>query len=331
MLIIPHDFPDPDAIATAAALHLLLLKWYGVPSQIAFTGGVARAENRELLRRLKFSWRQMSDLRPQAPVPCILVDTAPWSRNVTIPAWATPIAVFDHHQHRIPARWKNIYMDIRPGAGATVTIGYEYLKPAGVHIPRWLAAIMAYAIATETLDLSREADRVDLCAYVDLVGRADHRVIGKIRHAPLPRVYYTQLQEALTNARRLGNLAWTHLRQTEHPEILAEIADLLLRMEGTKWTFCTANLNGRLLVSLRSNGRTARCSQVLRSAVGDGGAAGGHHRMAAGFLDMKGLDEIERENRRMAFVRNLIGRILRRAADQLAETYPLGERLVESK
>lgn len=329
VLIIPHDFPDPDALATAASLHLLLSKWYGCPSQIAFTGEVSRAENRELLRRYRFRWHQLNDLRPHKPIPCIFVDTAPWSRNVTIPSWARPIAVFDHHQHRVPARWKNLYMDIRPGAGASTTIGYEYIKSAGVEIPRWLAAIMAYAIASETLDLSREADHDDLCAYVDLVGQADHRVIGRIRHAPLPRVYYTQLQEGLTNARRWENLVWTHLRQTEHPEILAEVADLLLRMEGMKWSFCTANINGQLFVSLRGNARLARCSQILRSTVGDGGAAGGHHRMAAGFLEMKGLDDIERENRRLSFVKALIRRILKKSGEQVDEIYPLGERLVD--
>ena len=238
VLIIPHDFPDPDALATAAALHLLLAKWYGRPSQITFTGEVSRAENRELLRRFRFRYHNLNDLRPlRRSVPCILVDTAPWSRNVTLPDWVKPIAVFDHHQHRIPNRWKNLYLDIRPGAGATTTIGYEYLKAAGVEIPRWLAAIMAYAIATETLDLSRDTEKVDLDAYADLAGQADQRVIGRIRHAPLPRSYFTRLQEGLTNARRWENLAWTHLKMTEQPEVIAEIADLLLRMEGMKWSF----------------------------------------------------------------------------------------------
>src|SRR5262245_3860781 len=76
VLIIPHDFPDPDALASAAALHLLLTKWYGRPSQIAFTGEVSRAENRELLRRFRFRWHELNDLRPpQKNVPCIFVDT----------------------------------------------------------------------------------------------------------------------------------------------------------------------------------------------------------------------------------------------------------------
>jgi nanoRNase/pAp phosphatase (c-di-AMP/oligoRNAs hydrolase) len=332
VLIIPHDFPDPDALATAAALHLLLAKWFGKPSQIAYTGEVSRAENRELLRRFRFRWHELNDLRsPHRTVPCILVDTAPWARNVTIPPWARPIAVFDHHRHRVPARWRSLHLDIRPEAGATTTISYEYLKAAGIEIPRWLSAIMAYAIASETLDLSRDTNKIDLDAYMDLATHADQSVIGRIRHAPLPRVYFTRLREALTNARRWENLAWTHLKLTEYPEIIAEIADLLLRMEGMKWSFCTANMNGHLFVSLRSSARGARCSRILRSAIAGDGSAGGHHRMAAGFVDMKDLSEVDRENRRLAFTKALIRRILKKTSEQVDEIYPLGERLVEPK
>jgi nanoRNase/pAp phosphatase (c-di-AMP/oligoRNAs hydrolase) len=332
VLIIPHDFPDPDALASAAAIHLLLAKWFGRPSQIAFTGEVSRAENRELLRRFRFRWHEVADLRaPRRNVACILVDTAPWVRNVTVPPWARPVAVFDHHQHRVPARWRNLYLDIRPEMGATTTIGHEYLRAAGIEIPRWLSAIMAYAIASETLDLSRDTNKVDLDAYMDLASHADQSVIGRIRHAPLPRAYFTLLREALTNARRWENLAWTHLKFTEHPAMIAEIADLLLRMEGMKWSFCSANMNGHLFVSMRSSAQAARCCRLLRQAIGDDGSAGGHHRMAAGFVAMKDLADVDRENKRLTFTKSLIRRILKKTPEQVDEIYPLGERLVEAK
>lgn len=316
VLIIPHDFPDPDALASAAALHLLLLKRFGIHGQIAFSGEVSRAENKELLRRLRFRWHRMSDLRrvPRLKkIPCILVDTAPWSRNVTIPAFAHPVAVFDHHQH---PNWRDskhakIYADIRAGAGATSTITYEYLKDAGIEVPRWLAAIMAYAIITETLDLSRDYEEADRRAYLELADRADHRIIGRIRHAPLPRAYFGHLQDAIENARQAGPVIFTHLENVEQPEIVAEIADLLMRMEGVRWSFCSANFQGGAYVSLRSRQIGARCSRVLRSAIGKNGSAGGHLHMAAGYLNLGEGTWAEREGRRQAFVRTLVKKILR--------------------
>ena len=320
MLIIPHDYPDPDALASAAALHLLLQKHFGIYGQIAFTGEVSRAENKELLRRIRFRWHRMDALRRvprRAKIPCILVDTAPWSRNVTIPTFAHPIAVFDHHQHPKwqHAKHKNIFADIRSDAGATTTIAFEYLKVAGIEIPRWLAAIMAYAIATETLDLSRDYEASDRRAYLELAERADHRIIGRVRHAPLPRAYFGHLQEAIENAKQAGTVVFSHLENIEQPEIVAEVADLLLRMEGVRWSFCTANFEGGAYVSIRSRQRGAKCSRILRSAIGANGSAGGHMHIAAGFLRLGEGTWADREGRRLAFVRALVRKIVKGAPE----------------
>lgn len=335
VLIIPHDFPDPDALASAAALHLLLKKKFDIHGQIAFSGDVSRAENRELLRRLRFRWHRMADLRrvPQrSKIPCLLVDTAPWSRNVTVPPFAHPIGVFDHHQHPNWHEWKhrNLFTDIRSGAGATTTIAYEYLKLAGIEVPRWLAAIMVYAIVSETLDLSRDYEVADRNAYLELAARADHRIIGRIRHAPLPRNYFARLQEAIENARQAGPVLFTHLENIDQPEIVAEVADLLLRMEGAAWSFCTANFNGGAFVSLRSRQRGAHCSRVLRSAIGTDGSAGGHLHMAAGHLRFGEGTWAEREGRRLTFVRLLVRKILRTSPEDADQFDHFARKLLDA-
>ncbi|HMO50768.1 MAG TPA: DHH family phosphoesterase [Kiritimatiellia bacterium] len=311
--ILPHDYPDPDALASAAAMHLLLDKKFGIHSQIAFNGTVSRAENKELLRRLRYKWVRTSTIVPPSrPACCILVDTAPWSTNITIPSFARPIAVVDHHRHARDHVVKDLYTDIRSGAGATTTIMHEYLKAAGIVPPRWLAAIMAYAISSETLDLSREYEKADVDAYIDLAARADLKIVGKIRHAPLPRSYYALLQEALTNARKYDKVAWSHLSGIEQPEIVAEVADLLLRMDGIRWSFCTANVNDGLFVSLRSCQPGARCSQLLRGVISRKGSSGGHDSMAAGFMDHSSLSDVERSERRQSIVASILGRIFKK-------------------
>jgi hypothetical protein len=161
------------------------------------------------------------------------------------------------------------------------------------------------------------------------VAHADLRVIGKIRHAPLVRSYYARLQEALANARQLDHVVWTHLSQVEQPEIVAEVADLLLRMEGVRWSFCTADMNGRVFASIRSNRQGARCSRILRAAIGRNGSAGGHDQMAAGFLQMGGLAGLEREERRLELVRGLVRRMLKRLPAGDAAIDHQAERLVE--
>lgn len=313
-LIIPHDYPDPDALASAAAMHLLLAERFGVRSRIAFTGMVSRAENQELLRHCPYHWHLLEEIRePKRRVPCIFVDTAPWSGNVTIPAFGRPVAVFDHHPFYRKKKWADVFADVRVGTGATASMMYEYLTAAGLTIPKWLASIMAYAIAAETLDLSRTCTPLDLEAYSSLLGRSNMNIIGKIRHAPLPRSYYAQLQEAIKNAWVYGRVAWTHLDTVEQPEIVAEIAELLCLMERVTWSFCTGYHQDKLLISIRSEQVGARCGSLLKSLVKKQGSVGGHNMMAAGYLDVKDLPREQREERREALVKGLLARVEKRS------------------
>jgi hypothetical protein len=100
----------------------------------------------------------------------------------------------------------------------------------------------------------------------------------------------------------------------------AEMADLLMRMERITWSFCTAYVDDRLIISLRSSHKGANCGGFLKRIIGDGGSAGGHPRMAAGYIDLAGQSEEDRENRREKLVKDVLARITGR-------TEPLQEAL----
>lgn len=316
VLIIPHDYPDPDAFASAAAMHLLLKEKFGVRSRIVFTGMVTRAENREMLKHCRYGYTfasrlQLGHKRPAA----VILDGVPWSGRVTVPSGARVVGVFDHHPQTRAKKGFEGLMDFRPGTGATASIMYEYLREAEVGVPAWLAALLLYAIATETLDFSRRFTPLDLEAYSALLPQANMKIIGAIRHAALPRSYFALLREAMDHAQLYGRVAWTHLDAVEHPEIVPEIADLLSRIERVTWTFCTGWRGDEMLISLRSSQPGARCGRLLRAVVGARGSAGGHFNMAAGVVGLAGKKPNEREELREEIVRDLIGWIERRSAD----------------
>ena len=317
--IVPHNYPDPDALASAAGIHLLLAKQFRLKGQILFTGTVSRAENRELLKQFRYSWVEMHQETPPSRVlPCVLVDTSPWSGNVTIPDFARPVGVIDHHPLRRRRKpFSDLFVDIREGAGATCTMVHEYLLACDIAIPKWLCTIMAYAIASETLDLSRDSTEADLSAYVRLLSQSNLSNLGRIRHAPLSRRYYSTLQEAMQNAKVYGRVSWTHLEAVEQPEIVAEVADLLHRLERITWAFCTAESDGRILVSVRSSDPHARCGRLLKKLIGKNGTAGGHHHMAAGYVVAEEAEA--RERQREALVRGLVCAIEKRSKRCLEE------------
>ena len=328
VLIVPHDYPDPDALSCAAAMHLLLEKKYNLNSRIVFSGIVTRAENRELLRHFRYRWSLVESFRvPARPMPAIIVDACPGSGNITLPKWIRPVAVFDHHP--VPARQARQfrgYSDIRPDLGAAATLLFQYLDEARLEIPPWLAACMAYAVATETTDFTRAYSEEDRAAYLALLQRASLKILGAIQHAPLPRLYYAQLKEGIDHARVSGRVAWSHVTDVQQPEIIPEIADRLLRLEKISWSFCTGIHNGSLILSLRSNRREAQCGAILRRVFRHEGSAGGHHRMAAGAMDVSALPAWERESKAAQISLRLLKVLDRRhSGDELSERPALTE------
>jgi len=317
VLIIPHDYPDPDALASAAALHLLLAKRYRLHGRIIFSGVVSRAENREILRHFKYGLTPTQQWHPgPKKCPAIFVDTAPWRGNVTVPAGIKPVAVFDHHYH---GRYKppaGMFIDINPGYGATCTRLWECLRISNLQIPKWLAAIMAYAITTETIDFIRHSSERDIQAYTILLNQCNMKILGQIKNAAVPRAYYSYLAEAVTNAQTYGRVAWTRLENVKQPEIVAEVADLLLRMERISWSFCSGFTEDRLIVSIRSEPVNPHCGKLLRALIGrKEGSAGGHEQAAAGFIDVSKLSTEERVRRRDALEAKLLEKIEGRLSD----------------
>ena len=111
----------------------------------------------------------------------------------------------------------------------------------------------------------------------------------------------------MTHAVTYGRVAWTHLASVSQPEIVAEVADLLLRMERITWSFCTAFAGDRLIISLRSELTNVNCGRLLRSRIfRKEGFAGGHGQAAAGYLEVAGLTPEAREQRRLQLVERLV-------------------------
>jgi hypothetical protein len=91
--------------------------------------------------------------------------------------------------------------------------------------------------------------------------------------------------------------------------MVAEIADLLLRMERITWAFCTAEMGDRLLISIRSCQPSARCGRLLRRLLARSGSGGGHHNMAAGYVDLGSCTPEERLARRDQLVRGILAHV----------------------
>src|SRR5262249_7236614 len=127
LVILPHDNPDPDALASAAALKWLAATLLKKDAHIVLGGVVGRAENRAMLTSLSITLGPVSEVRFAADTQVALVDTQPGRPNNSLPEGVLPAVVIDHH----PAyeAYPGVpFLDLREPYGATSTILTEYLR-----------------------------------------------------------------------------------------------------------------------------------------------------------------------------------------------------------
>lgn len=285
ILILTHDYPDPDAIASAMLLAYLARKRYRIRTRIAYGGHITRAENRAMLQQLGIKVTPVEKIR-WAKYHCIaMVDTQPAFGNHSLPEGLKPVFVIDHHRKENSGVIK--LEDIRTEYGACVTMLLEYLDAAGLDLTVDMATAITYAIRSETQDLGRDTSPKDIEAYLRVYPRANKRKLAKLFTPNLPKTYFLLLEKALRKAKVFRHLVHAHLGEVESPEFVAQVADMLLRHERITWALVTGRFEKNLFVSMRSSHANARAGNVLKQIIGKSGSAGGHGMIAGGRINLQ--------------------------------------------
>jgi nanoRNase/pAp phosphatase (c-di-AMP/oligoRNAs hydrolase) len=282
-LVLTHDNPDPDALASAALLTRVLRQAFKQTVTAAYGGIIGRAENREMVRSLHLKLSHIKHLSFKNYRHFALVDTQPRTGNNQLPARIVPDLVVDHHPQRKTTQAGLI--DVRHHYGATATILGEYLLAAGIQPSHSLATALIYAIRSETQDFAREFAGPDKAIYDRFFPLAHHRLLARIQSPRLPLTYFRNLHDALEGLESVDSLVVSHLGTVEQPDIVPEIADLLLRIEGKTWSLATGFYGERLYLSIRTTNPRADAGSLMRRLLGRRGKGGGHGMIAGGWID----------------------------------------------
>lgn len=294
ILILPHNDPDPDAVAGAVALRYLLAEALNIEGHLAYHGIIGRAENKALVRYLGDPLQSLADSSLWQPLKIALVDTQPEAGNNTLPAGGTVAIVIDHHPWR-EATAAAKYSDVRTTVGATSTILTEYLQAAGLEPPPQLATALFYGIKTDTLGLSRGVSPADATAYLYLQPRVDVEALVEIERAQVPIDYFKSFNTALRATRIYESVVISFIGTMAYPDMAAEMADMLLRLEGAEWVICLGEYEDALILAVRTRNNRGGAGQLAQTIVGNQGTAGGHSSMAGGHIPLNG-----REPKRLA-------------------------------
>lgn len=286
LLIVLQDNPDPDAIGAAVALRELANRTAGVSCSLAYGGTIGRAENRELVNYLGLNFHPFTRVKPGQFDLIALLDTQPGTGNNPLPADILPDIVIDHHPTRNMTR-RVTFTDIRSRYGATSTLLWEYLCAASVVPDIHTATALLYGILSDTQDIGRDVTQTDIEAMEALYPLANKRMLRQIQHGRVPDAYYQMLATALARTRIYSNCAVCDLGDVDNPDMMGEVADLLLRHERLSWTLCYGAYGGRILLSLRTQDTQQRADEVIRRIVRGIGTGGGHASMAGGQIPVR--------------------------------------------
>lgn len=290
VLVQSHINPDPDTVGSALALKLILSRVFQKEVQACYRGMVGRAENREMLRLIGGDFLHVSRVDEFSFDGVILVDCQPEDGFLPGGTGLPILGVIDHHPLSKGSRTIP-YVDVRPHYGSTSTILTEYLRELEVEPTMEVATALFYGLKTDTCDLSRRTSEADVKAYEWLRERVDRQFLARIENPKLAKEYFESLIPALGRAMVYGKTVVTEIGPMPYSDMVAEVVDRLIRLEGAEWAVCFGLHNQRIYLSVRTSHPSRDAGELVKAVLRGEGVGGGHDMMAAGRVQL--LDSSE--------------------------------------
>jgi nanoRNase/pAp phosphatase (c-di-AMP/oligoRNAs hydrolase) len=282
-----HNFPDHDAVASAAALQYLLDK-SGIPSRILYDGEIQRDSLKAMVQALEIRIDHHSRHHLSASDCIIIVDGCKGNKNVTdLPG--TEIAVLDHH--RVTSPEDVAFQDIRPELGACSTLIFLYLQELAIPISVNIATALMIGINMDTAQLTREVSEADINAHSGLFPLANDRLVNSILRNYIQVKDLAFYRQAIDNLHISQTMGFCYFPEGCNQNLLGILGDFFLALQELDFVVLCARNNDRINVSLRNENPAWNAAEVIRRALSGIGFGGGHKEMAGGIIpDAAGID-----------------------------------------
>jgi nanoRNase/pAp phosphatase (c-di-AMP/oligoRNAs hydrolase) len=285
VLILLHNDPDPDALASGLALRNLLRRTK-TTAIIGAMQGVTRPENLRMANMLDISVERITAASFAEFERVATVDVQPHYFGGLLPR---ADLVIDHHPEQ--PGYSAVFKDIRADYGSTSTILTEHLRAVDVNISERTATAMLYAIKSDTLFFARHTNRVDLEAFTFLYPLADAALIRKMEGAEITLERLEYVTRASQGGLLREQVFSAFIGEAPREDFIPYTADFFLQLEDVKWTIVAGVVGGVLIVSVRNLGYSRNAGEFVKRWFGEIGSAGGHRAMAKAVVPMEKFRE----------------------------------------
>lgn len=281
-----HNFPDPDAIASAYGLQRLLAH-RGVRATICYNGKIDRYSTDKLRELMEIELLNVEDIASvlSEEDEVILVDSQKGNSNI-INITGDEIICIDHHPKNDKYEYR--FTDIRPEIGACATMIAQYFFENNVPMDEKIATTLTYGIRIDTNNLTRGVSKLDIEMLYRMFDLCDYEIIHMLENSNLCFEDLVAYSQAISSIEVYDNISFADTGK-DCP-VIANISDFMLALKEVSFSVVYSRKEGGIKLSVRSERSSLDAGKIISKALEGIGDGGGHASMAGGFVPFEGRD-----------------------------------------
>ena len=283
-----HDYPDPDALASAHGLKVLL-KAKGIDSVICYAGTIEKNSTKRMLEQFQIEAFHIDDIHDMREDDYIItVDAQKYNSNIT-DFIGDEVACIDHHPTMIPCSYQ--YKDVRI-VGACSSLVTQYFLETNTTMDANTATILLFGIRMDTASFTRGVTDLDIQMFEHLHRLADNHKINELYSNNMGLEDLYAYGEAIKNIRIYDNVGFARITFDCPDALIAMISDFILGLDVVEFSVVYAARNGGLKFSVRNENPHFHAGTLTAEALADIGGGGGHYSMAGGMVPALFMDRL---------------------------------------
>ncbi len=284
-----HNYPDPDALASAQGLKTFLLA-NDIQSVICYAGNIEKNSTRKMIDKFEIEAFHIDDIHDMTENDYIVaIDAQKYNSNMT-DFIGDEVACIDHHPTIIPCSYR--YKDVRI-VGACSTLITEYYRVSNTTMDTRTATMLLYGMKMDTDSFTRGVTDLDIEMFGFLHKLADDQIIRELYNNNMEIEDLYAYGEAIKNIRIYDDIGFANISFDCPDALIAMISDFILGLDVVEFAVVYANRNGGLKFSVRNENQKYHAGMLTAKALEDIGGGGGHYSMAGGMVPAEFMDELE--------------------------------------
>lgn len=275
-----HDFPDPDALASAYGMKRFL-QHFEIDATIVYSGEVEKISTKRMFTDFNIDAKNITDISDMTDEDYIVyIDVQKYNSNVT-DFVGNEVACIDHHPTVKQYPYK--YSDVRI-CGACASLVTGYFQAAGISMDENTATALLYGIKIDTDSFNRGVTRYDVEKYAYLLDIADNQKITTLYNNTMELDDLHAYGEAIRNIHVYGNVGFACIGFECQDSLIAMVSDFILRLDIVELAVVYASRNGGYKFSVRNESDHFNAGTITSLALEGLGGGGGHASMAGGMI-----------------------------------------------